>query len=191
MLEKEGILEKTNTTDYATPIVPVLKSDGTVRICGDFSVTLNKNLVVHEHPLPTTDELFANMAGGRYFSKIDLRKAYLQIELDSESAKLLTLNTHRGFYKCFRMMYGVSSAPAIWQRELEKMLQGIKGLGIFLDDIKVAGATFEEHLQRLNQVLERLNNYNIRINTDKCEFFKDQINYCGYVIDKDGIHKKS
>lgn len=69
LLEKEGILEKTNTTDYATPIVQVLKSDGTVCICGDFSVTLNKNLVVHEHPLPTTDELFANMAGGRYFSK--------------------------------------------------------------------------------------------------------------------------
>ncbi|CAL1685114.1 unnamed protein product [Lasius platythorax] len=70
---KAGILEKVDSSRWATPIVPVLKKDGRIRICGDFSVTVNPALIIDEHPLPTIDELFASMAGGRVFSKIDLK----------------------------------------------------------------------------------------------------------------------
>lgn len=80
-LADTGILEKVNTSTWATPVVPVLKKDGTVRLCGDFSVTLNKHLLVNEHPLPTIDELFYAVTGGDKFSKIDLKQAYLQMEV--------------------------------------------------------------------------------------------------------------
>lgn len=80
-LETAGVLVKLNTSEWATPIVPVLKKEGTIRICGDYSVTLNPNLLVDDHPLPTIDELFASIAGGTTFSKIDLRQAYLQLQV--------------------------------------------------------------------------------------------------------------
>ncbi|XP_011688649.1 PREDICTED: uncharacterized protein K02A2.6-like [Wasmannia auropunctata] len=136
-LEAAGILIKVNNSEWATPIVPVLKKEGKVRICGDYSVTVNPNLIVDNHPLPTIDELFATMAGGTTFSKIDLKQAYLQLEVREEDQQFLTLNTHRGLYKPTRLMYGLASAPAIWQREIENILKDIPGVTVFLDDIKI------------------------------------------------------
>ena len=108
LLESEGVLEKINTSDNATPIVPVLKSNNRVRICGDFSITINPQIIIDDYHLPTVDELFSDMSGCCYFSKLDLREAYMQLELAEESQKLLTLNTHRGLYRCKRMWYGVA-----------------------------------------------------------------------------------
>jgi len=76
---KAGILEKVEFSRWATPIVPVLKKDGGIRICGNFSVTVNPALIIDEHPLPKMEELFASMSGGTIFSKIDLKQAYLQL----------------------------------------------------------------------------------------------------------------
>ncbi|XP_046142815.1 uncharacterized protein K02A2.6-like [Osmia bicornis bicornis] len=190
-LEATGILKKVNTSEWATPIVPVLKKEGTVRICGDYSITTNPNLIVDDHPLPTIDELFASMAGGTTFTKIDLRQAYLQLEVREEDQALLTLNTPWGLYKPTRLMYGIASAPAIWQREIENILKGIPGVTVFLDDIKITGTSDAEHLHRLELVFQRLNEYNIKINLEKSTFFTNQIKYCGYIIDKNGIHKDS
>lgn len=187
-LVTQGILTKVDHSIWATPIVPVVKGKK-IRICGDFKVTLNPNLNIDEHPLPTVDELFASMAGGLRFSKIDLSQAYLQLEIRPEDRHLLTLNTHKGLYQCNRLMYGVASAPAIWQREIENILRGIPGVTVFLDDIKITGETDEIHIDRLEQVLTRLAKHNIRINLEKSEFLADRIEYCGYVIDRFGIHK--
>ncbi|XP_071635762.1 retrovirus-related Pol polyprotein from transposon 17.6 isoform X1 [Temnothorax longispinosus] len=189
-LESEGVLVKVDTSEWATPIVPVLKKDGQIRICGDYSVTLNPQLVVDDHPLPTADELFVSMAGGTVFSKIDLRQAYLQMEVSPEDQHLLTLNTHKGLYRSTRLMYGGASAPAIWQQKIEYILKDLLGIAVFLDDIRIAGKNPEDHLQKLEAVFKRLQQYNIRINLDKSEFFMKQINYCGYIIDKNGLHKE-
>nr|XP_029715873.1 uncharacterized protein K02A2.6-like [Aedes albopictus] len=126
-LVAEGVLTKVNQSNWATPIVPVKKSNNRVRICGDYKQTVNPNLVVDRHPLPTVDELFASLAGGKRFSKIDLVQAYLQMEVAPEDREILTLSTHRGLYRPNRLMYGVASAPAIWQRQMEALLQGIEG----------------------------------------------------------------
>ncbi|XP_058816755.1 uncharacterized protein K02A2.6-like [Topomyia yanbarensis] len=188
-LVSEGVLTKVNQSNWATPIVPVKKSQNRVRICGDYKQTVNPNLVVDKHPLPTVDELFASLAGGIKFTKIDLVQAYLQMEVAPEDREILTLSTHRGLYRPNRLMYGVASAPAIWQRQMEIILQGIDGVSVFLDDIKISGADDETHLRRLEEVLRRLNLHGIRVNKEKCDFFVDTIEYCGYLIDKDGIHK--
>ncbi|XP_029171893.1 uncharacterized protein K02A2.6-like [Nylanderia fulva] len=189
-LVKEGVLQETSAAEWATPVVPVLKKDNSVRLCGDFSVTVNKQLLVNEYPLPTVDELFSTLSGGQKFSKIDLKQAYLQMEIHPADRELLTLNTHRGLYKCTRLLYGIASAPAIWQKEIETVLKGIPGVSVFLDDIKITGPNDQVHLERLKEVLTRLAKLNIQINKEKSEFLKEGIHYCGYYIDKNGIHKE-
>ena len=188
-LVKANVLEKVNSSKWATPVVPVLKNNNKVRLCGDFKVTLNSALEIDEHPLPTIDELFANVAGGTLFSKIDLQNPYLQLEVAPEDRHLLTLNTHKGLYQCNRLLYGMASAPAIWQRTMENILQGIPGISIFLDEIKITGISDEAHLHTLTTDFERLREYNIKVNLEKSQFFKKEIEYCGYTINKDGLHK--
>ncbi|XP_024887651.1 uncharacterized protein K02A2.6-like [Temnothorax curvispinosus] len=130
-LVKEGVLRKVQHSDWATPIVPFL--------------------VVDQHPLPTTDEMFSSLNGGTEFSKLDLREAYLQLEVSEDSRKCLVLNTPFGLYESCRLMYGVASAPAVWQREIENLLQGIEGVGVFLDDIRITAPNRKVHLQGLRR----------------------------------------
>ncbi|XP_055522452.1 uncharacterized protein K02A2.6-like [Wyeomyia smithii] len=189
ILVQNGVLEKVNHSRWATPIVPILKSNNRVRLCGDYKVTVNPNLEIDDHPVPTIEELFANVAGGEKFTKIDLTQAYLQLEVEEGDREVLTLSTHKGLYRPTRLMYGIASAPAIWQRLMEQVLNGIPGVTVFLDDIRVTGPNDLIHLQRLEDVLKRLSSYNMRINLEKCQFFENAIEYCGYLIDKVGIHK--
>ena len=120
-LEKEGIPHKVKFGDWATPIVPVAKSNGTVRICGDYKTTVNPQL---QYPLPHIDHIFAKLAGGQQFTKIDLRQAYHQMEVEEESEEYLTINTHQGLYRYNRLVFGITSAPAIWQRSIDQILEG-------------------------------------------------------------------
>ena len=144
-------------------MVVVRKSNNEVRICADYKVTINQVLLVDEHPLPTIDELFSKMAGGKKFSKIDLSKAYLQLEVHPNDRHLLTLSTHRGLYQPTRLMFGVASAPAKFQRLMEQLLGGIQGVSVFLDDIKITAPDDETHIFRIHQVLSQLQKYNMRI----------------------------
>jgi len=111
-LEKAGILTKVDHSEWTTAIVPVVKRNNTVRICGDFKTTLNPALNIDQYPLPSIDDIFASLAGGQKFSKIDLRSAYLQCEIDDESKQYLTINTHKGLYRYNRLVAGVALAAA-------------------------------------------------------------------------------
>ena len=93
-LEKLGVIEKVNHSEWATPIVPVPKPDGSTRICGDYKVTINPQMSVDQYPLPKVDDLLAELAGGKEFIKLDLTHAYQQVLLELESQKYLTINTH-------------------------------------------------------------------------------------------------
>lgn len=189
-LEQAGILTKLENSKWAIPIVPVLKANGTIRVCGDYKSTINPKLIIDEHPLPTTNEFFAKLAGGTKFSKIDLRQVYLQLEIQPEDSKLLTLSTHKGLYTVNRLMYEIASAPAIWQRTLEQILQDIPGVAICLDDIVITAHSDCEHLRRLYLVLNKLHKHNVRINLEKSTFFMEEVQYCEYVLRRDGIHKE-
>ena len=100
------------------------------------------------------NELFSNLSGGKYFSKLDMLNPYLQIPLDEASQGLVT---HKGLFKYNRLPFGVSSAPAIFQRCMETLLRGLKGVSVYLDNILVTGVTLHEHLQNLDAVLTKLN----------------------------------
>ncbi|MGH0157174.1 UNVERIFIED_CONTAM: hypothetical protein FKN15_033151 [Acipenser sinensis] len=188
-LEDAGILSKVDWSPWATPIVPVAKKNGAVRVCGDFKVTVNPVLQAEQYPLPRIEDIFANLSGGHRFSKVDLAEAYLQMEMEEDSKVFLTINTHKGLYRYNRLVFGVTSAPAIWQRAMDQVLQGVPGTQCYLDDIIVTGATDEEHLENLKKVLQRLEHYGLRAKREKCEFFKLSVTYCGHTIDGQGLHK--
>ena len=121
-LQKEGILTKVEWSEWGTPIVPVPKKDGSVRICGDYKITVNPEVQAEQYPLPRIGDIFANLAGGQKFSKIDLRQAYHQLEMEEDSKKCLSINTHMGLFHYNRLVFGITSAPAIWQRTIDQVL---------------------------------------------------------------------
>ena len=109
-LEKAGVIEPIQFTDWAAPIVPVLKRDGSLRICGDYKVTVNRAAKLDAYPIPRIDDLFASLTGGKKFSKLDLAHAYQQIPLDEESQKLV-INMSKGLFRYNQLPFGVASAP--------------------------------------------------------------------------------
>ena len=190
-MQSKGIISPIKYSDWAAPIVPVLKKNGKVRICGDYKLTINQAAPTETYPLPRIEELLAAMSGGKYFSKLDLRDAYLQLPLVTASKQYLTINTHRGLFQYNRRPFGVASAPAIFQRHMEVLLQGLDGVSIYLDDILVAGHTLYEHLNRLAEVLQHLENSGMRLNKQKCLFLCSSIEYLGHVVDEVGIQHLS
>ena len=187
-LEGIGVLEKVTHSDWATPIVAVPKKDGRVRLCGDYKVTVNPMLNVDQYPLPRPTDLFATLAGGKYFSMLDLSHAYNQIQLDDDSKEFLTINTHRGLYRYTRLPFGVASAPALFQKFMDIILQGLDGVICYLDDILVMGKTESEHLENLKNVFVRLQKHGVRVKRKKCTFLKTSVQYLGHRIDSQGLH---
>ncbi|CAB4009033.1 Hypothetical predicted protein, partial [Paramuricea clavata] len=184
-LQNDGILTKVDSSERPTSVVPVIKKNGNVQLWGDFKQTINSVLHVQQYPLPRIDAIFASLGGGQKFSKIDLRQAYLQMEMEEESKKFLTINTHKGLFQNNWIVFGVASAPAMWQQTLE----GIPHVQCILDDMIISGATDQEHLDNLEEVLSRLSEHGLRANISKCEFFKERIEFCGHEISKLGLHK--
>jgi len=130
--------------------VPVLKPDGSIRICDDYKLTVNTVAKLDMYPLPHIDDLFTSLSGSKYFSKLDLAQAYLQVPQEEDSRKCVTINTQKGLYQCTRLPFGVASAPSIFQRTMENLIPKVC---IFLDNILIAGATEAEHLNKLHNVL--------------------------------------
>ena len=188
-LEAEGVTKKAATSEWAAPIVTPVKKDGSVRVCGDFKVTINSQLEVDEYPLPSIADISASVSGGTLFSVLDLRHAYLQMEVKEHSRPFLTINTIRGLYQYQRLPYGVASAPAIWQRVMDQILQGLPGVFCYLDDVIVTGSTLEEHLEQLLAVLKRLEEYGLKANQEKCKFPRSSVEYLGHVISAEGLHQ--
>ena len=118
-LQNKVILTRVEWSEWATPIVPVPKKDGSVRLCGDYKVTVNPELQAKQYPLPRIEDIFANLVAGQKFSKIDLRQAYHQLAMEVDLKKYLTINTHMGLFQYTRLVFGITSAPA----NLEEVLR--------------------------------------------------------------------
>ena len=168
--------------------MPVLKPDKTVRICGDFKQTINKFSKLERYPIPKIEDLFTKLSGGTSFTKLDLSQAYQQVELDDDSKVYTVINTHRGLFRFNSLPFGVSSAPAIFQRTMECLLNGIPQVIVYLDDILITGRTKKEHLHNLQVVLQRLSTAGLRLKQEKCEFLVPSISYLGHKIDSQGLH---
>ena len=187
-LESLGIIIPVQHSNWAAPVVYVLKANGTIRLCGDYRVPINKAAKVDAYPLPRVKELFAALAGGKYFSKFDMSQAYLQVQLDEHSRELVAINTHKDLFQYTRLPFGVSAAPAIFQRCMENLLQGCQGVSVYLDDILVTGSIVEDHLTNLDKVLSTMTKAGLTLNQTKCKFLLPSVEYLGHVIYQHGVH---
>ena len=139
------VLEKVQYSDWTTPVVPVPKPDGSVRLCGDFKITINPVVQIDQHPLPKPEDLLATLPGGKKFSKIDLSQAYQQMVLEPDHRKYAAINMHLEYTQ---LPFGIASAPALFQQQMEKILQGIPNTTCYLDDVLITGHDDKKHLER-------------------------------------------
>ena len=189
-LEKAGIISHVKHSDWASPICCIPKSDHTVRISGDFKSTLNPQLKPEQYPMPRTEDIFASLAGGEKFSKLDLTQAYLSINVNPEHRHYVTINTPKGLYQYNRVPYGVTDSGAKFQKPLDQLLAGAPGTQAMVDDVIVTGKDDAEHLKNLEEVLRRIHDAGLKANKSKCIFMQDSVTFCGHVITKAGIRQE-
>ncbi|KAL3993537.1 DDB1- and CUL4-associated factor 15 [Sarotherodon galilaeus] len=201
-LTELGVITPVEHSDWATPVVPVNKKDGSVRLCGDFKVTLNSQLCVDKYPLPRIEDLFASLAGGQHFSKLDLANAYLQMEVEEESKATSTLMFSLRFgllstlRRCFpqgkTQRFGNTLENAyISKRSCPVAVWMLENTHCYLDDILVSGPDKQTHLRTLEAVLSRLEDYGLHLKQEKCLFFQESVEYLGHIIDVAGLHKST
>ncbi|PFX31379.1 Uncharacterized protein K02A2.6 [Stylophora pistillata] len=145
-LVREGIISPVEFSGWAAPIVPVAKPNGSVRICGDYKMTVNQVSKLDNYPKPKTEDLLATLGGGEKFIKLDMSQAYQQMTLEEESRKFTTINTHKGLFEDNRLPFGVASAPGIFQRTMENLLQGIPYVIVRMDDLLISGKDDNDHM---------------------------------------------
>ena len=190
---KEGIAQKIETSEktsgWGTPLVPVPKPTGEVRLCASYDVTVNPQLVVKQHPLPRAEDVFAGV-NGNVFCKLDLKNAYQQMKLDKESQDMTTVSTHRGLYRMCRLPFGIASCGALFQDAMERILGEQEGCKVYLDDVLVHGKDEKELLERLDGTLRKLKEHGLRLSREKCQFMKEEVLYLGWKISGQGIRPK-
>lgn len=183
---RAGVIEPVDTSDWATPLVIVHKPDGSLRICADYKVTLNKMLYVDKYPVPKVDDLFSRLRGSKYFTKLDLSQAYNQILLD-ETRNLTVINTHRGLFMYNRLVYGLASSPGIFQRIMVKLFEGVPNVTVFLDDILIHNSCLDSHIDTVNRVLQILKDNGLKIKKQKCDFLCEEVKYLGFIVSSEGV----
>ena len=187
MLDAGAIRE--SESPYSSNVVLVRKKDGGLRFCIDFR-KLNGRTIRDSYNLPRIDDTIDTLVGANYFSKLDLRSGYWQVEMnESDKAKTAFSVGNLGFYECNRMAFGLTNAPATFQRLMERCMGelNLKQCLIFLDDILVFSQNFEEHLERLEAVFSRLKQHGLKLKGSKCEFFQTKVRYLGHVVSQSGV----
>jgi len=186
-LERLDIVEKVKgPTSWVSPIVVAPKSSGDIRICVDMRVA-NTAIKRERHPIPTVEEILAELNEASIFSKIDLKWGYHQIELDPDSRHVTTFATHMGLFRYKRLMFGINAAPEHYQRIMRNVLQDCQGVQNISDDIIVHGKTQEEHNVRLDKVLTKLQAAGLTANKEKSQFSLPQLEFMGHLLTNAGI----
>lgn len=182
-----GRIEPVQQSEWGTPVVPILKSDGSVRLCGDYKLTVNKCLQVDHFPLPHVDDILNTLKHGEYYCELDLKEAYLQARLIADSQNCTTIVTEVGTYKYKYLPYGVSTGPGAFQRLMTQKLQNVPNTIVFIDNIYIKGKTLQETYNTLCTVLTKLHESEFKLKMEKCKLFTKHIEVFGYRVDKNGI----
>ena len=173
---------------WASNVVLVKKSDGTLRFCIDYR-QLNNLTVKDSYPLPRIDTCFDALGDAKFFSTLDLRQGYWQVENDPETADKTTFITRKGAFKFKVLPFGLSNAPAVFQRLMNLVMRSLtwEACLVFLDDIVVMSTTFEQHLERLRAVFSRLKSANLKLKPSKCKLFQLKVKFLGSIVSANGI----
>ena len=187
-LENIGVLEEGSLSLWASPTFIIPKKDGRVRWISDLR-ELNKVLKRKVYPLPLIEDIVRRRKGYKYFTKLDLTMMYYSFELDDESADLCTIVTPYGKWKYRRMAMGLKTAPDIAQYYIERTLKGLKAKGVeaYIDDIGIFSNSYEEHMQVIQEVVQRLQEAGFKVNPLKCEWCVQETDFLGHWMTPEGI----
>ncbi|KAI5150401.1 hypothetical protein ENBRE01_1475 [Enteropsectra breve] len=181
LLENKIIRE--SHSGYSSPIVPVRKKSGEVRMCIDFRA-LNEITIKDNYPLPRIDELLDELGKAIIFTILDATNGYYQIEINEEDKMKTAFTWKNGLYEFNRMPFGLCNAPATFQRTMDTIFRDINGKFVipYLDDIIIFSNSTKEHEEHLEEVLKRLKNAGIVLNRNKCKIGKTEIKVLGVII---------
>uniref|UniRef100_A0A3B3I0W1 Gypsy retrotransposon integrase-like protein 1 n=1 Tax=Oryzias latipes TaxID=8090 RepID=A0A3B3I0W1_ORYLA len=181
-----GIIRE-STSPFASPIVVVRKKDGGVRLCIDYR-KLNSQTIKDAYALPKLEDTFTALSGSKWFTVLDLKSGYYQIEMEEEDKEKTAFVCPLGFWEFNRMPQGITNAPSTFQRLMEKCMGelNLREVLVFIDDIIVFAPTLEEHEERL-RVLNKLKEYGLKLSIDKCIFFQTSVKYLGHIVSQDGV----
>ncbi|XP_055620700.1 uncharacterized protein K02A2.6-like isoform X2 [Toxorhynchites rutilus septentrionalis] len=187
MLEQQKVITPIKASEWASPVIVVVKKDQDIRLVIDCKVSINKAIVPNTYPLPLAQDIFASLAGCKVFCCLDLAGAYTQVPLSERSKKFTVINTMKGLFTYNRLPQGASSSAAIFQQIMDQVLRGLEGVSCYLDDVLIAAETVGKCVNILDSVLERLSQANIKVNFKKCKFFVTQLPYLGHLVTDKGL----
>ena len=173
-------------TSWINPVVAIEKSNGDVRICLDMRQA-NRAILREKHPVPTIEETLQEMSGAKVFSKLDLNMVFHQIELSLESRNINTFAGPNGLYRYKRLLFGVNMAAEKFQHIIWQILKDRPGRHNIDDDIRIVGTSKEEHDERLNEVMKKLEESGLTLNYDKCQIGVSSMEYLGNVLTDKGL----
>lgn len=186
MLEA-GVIRR-STSPWTSPVVLIPKPDGSIRFCIDYR-KLNKITRKDNQPLPRIDDLLDSFQKSKWFTSLDLAAGYWQVPMKPEDIEKTAFITHLGTYEFLVMPFGLCNAPATFQRMMNIIFEDLlfKFIKIYLDDCNIHSKTFEEHLQHLEEVFNRLRKAGLKLKPSKCHFCSPEIKFLGHIVGKDGI----
>jgi hypothetical protein len=192
MLSKEidnmlamGVIEP-SSSPYASPVVMVRKADNSIRVCCDYR-KLNKVSVFDAEPMPTAEDIFAQLTGCCYFSKFDLSKGYWQVKMKDCDKMYTAFTTHRGLFQFNVMPFGLVTAPAVFTKIMRKLLGGAECVHNFLDDVLAHTPTWQQHLSVLRDLFVRIRAANLTLRPTKCAIGYERMKFLGYDVSGDGL----
>ena len=187
LLQEQGVI-RPSKSPYNTPLVPVPKKDGGLRLCLDFRA-LNATIRDDKFPLPNIQSILQKLGKSSLFSCLDMRMGYHQVPLHPDSMEKTAFSSPEGHWEFTSLPFGLKDAPACFQRIVNAVLAGLTGhiTHVYLDDIIVQGENLQDHVQNLDKVLTRLANAKLALKLEKCTFFKREVDYLGHVISSEGL----
>ena len=173
-------------TPWISPVVVAPKASGDTRLCAD-TRKANSAIIRERIPIPTVDEVLENLNGSTVFSKLDLRLGFHQIELDEGSRDITTFATYDGLFRYKRLGFEVNSTAEKYRQIVTQVISDIGGVQNIADDLIVHGTSNEEHDRNLHTLMQRLEEKNLTLNSEKCQFRMDKVVVMGLLISKFGI----
>ncbi len=186
-LLKKGVIQE-STSAYASPIVLVRKTDGSLRLCADYR-QLNSKTPRDAFPLPRIDESFDALQGATFFSSIDLASGYHQVAVHERDRHKTAFTTPFGILSTAVCLLEVCNGPSTFQRLMQTTMGDLifQIMLVYLDDILVYAPTFPEHLQRLEIVFKRLKETGLKVKPEKCHFLQKEVIFLGHQVSAQGI----
>lgn len=179
-----------SSSPWSSPVVPVRKKDGTIRMCVDYR-KLNTVTKSDKFPIPNLNDAVFGLHGMRYFTSMDLVRGYYHLPLEEDSREYTAFSTPRAHWQFKRLSFGLKNAPSAFQREMQSILSDFpwRKVIVYIDDVLILGESFEEHLLLVEKVMETLAAHGCKVNLKKCQWFCEEVEFLGHLVSSAGLSK--